>query len=194
MSITEGLNIEFKKKFYRDFSESELVLFDELQDYMADCYVFIPAYVIDRMIHRDIIPGDIKVLDQQGRFIKESIHKLNDVPEYVFVSSILEVGVPYEFSNEGKSNPISPYRVVWCAKNGDYTYFVKTPVPPARGSVRIIDVWRKVGDIPLSPPREQRAYFAKGMHWNIYPILARLVSSAKAEVMMHRGDDDEARI
>lgn len=170
-----------KKKFYRDFTEKEIDLLEELQDIMARCYIFIPPFVVRRMIDRGIIP-DVGVLDNEEEFVRDNLYLLNDLPEYKFISNILNEGIPYEFSNEGVSNPISPYRIVWAGEFMGFTYFVKFSVPPARGGVRVVDVWRKQGGIPFSPLREQRQLFAKGVNWDISMILARILDSAKAEV------------
>jgi len=171
-----------KKKFYRDFTEREIDMLDELQDYMAKCYVFVPPFVIKKMIERGILPNDLDVIDENMEFVKENIGRLNDVPEYRHVVNTVSEGIPYEFSNEGVSNPISPYRLVFASEYDGHTYFVKVSVPPARRGVRIIDVWRKKGEVPISPPREQRNIFAQGVNWDISHILARLVDSARFEV------------
>lgn len=181
---TTVLSDKIMKKFYRDFTDTEVELVEELQDIMADCRVFIPPFVVKKMLERRVIsiPNDVRMFDDNGDFIKENTFVLYDSKEYRFVESVIHTGFAYEFSNEGVHNPIAPYRIVWVDDYEGYTYFVKTSVPPMRGSVRVVDVWRKKGTIPTHPLREQRAIFARGARWDISLILKMLVDVAKTQV------------
>lgn len=174
------------KKFYRDFTERETELIDALQDVMADCYVFIPPFVVQRMVDRGILklPDGLELIDENGEFVKQNVYALNDIPEYKFVESVVSSGFAYEFSNEGIHNPVGPYRVVWVDEYDGFTYFVKTSVPPMRNSVRVVDVWRKSGPIPLSPLASQRNIFARGAKWDISMILSMILDVARAQMAM----------
>ncbi len=175
-------NDVIKKKFYRDFTEKEADLLDELQVIVSHSYPFVPPYVVKRMIERGIIADDIDLFDENGDFIYDNYPILNDDPGYQNVINTLSEGIAYEFSNEGRLNPILPYRVVWAAEMDDgYVYFVKTSVPPMRGGVRVVDVWRKSGSIPVAPPRRYRQVFAAGTHWDIGPALRKILDIAIAE-------------
>lgn len=171
---------DIKKKFYRDFTEDETFLIDDLQEAMGRCYIFVPPFVVSKMIARKMLPSNLEILDDEGNFIRDNMYILNDQPAYKAVIETVHCGVPYEFNNEGISNPISPYRVVWAGEYDGFTYFVKTSVPPVRGGVRVVDVWRKLGGIPLSPLVEQREIFAKGAEWDISDILSSILTDTKA--------------
>jgi len=165
-----------KKNFYRDFSQTDVDIIADLQDVMKGLYIQIPPFVIKKMMERGLIPEELPIFDDQENIVKDNLNMLNDIPEYVFVRNILNVAMPFEFSNEGVANPFSPYRMVWAAELADYTYFVKTSLPPKDGIVRVIDVWRKQGSIPLHPLASQNQYFERGEDWDVYDIVDKMLT------------------
>lgn len=165
-----------KKKFYRDFSETDLAVISDLQDDMKDCYIQFPPFVLKRMVERGIIPSSIELFNNDEGIIKSNLQKLNSVKEYSFVKNALCLAIPFEFSNEGIMNPYSPYRMVWVAEYDGNTYFIKTALPPHNGMVRVIDVWRKQGSVPIHPLAAQRELFVRGEEWSIYDIIDEIVS------------------
>jgi len=173
-----------KKKFYRDFSETDLGIIADLQDYMKDCYIQFPPFVLKKMIDREILPNSIKLFDADDRIVKENLIHLNRIPEYNFIKNLVQIATPFEFSNEGIMNPYSPYRIVWVATTAEYTYFVKTALPPHDNIVRVIDVWRKQGGVPIHPLASQKDAFSRGEEWSIYDIIETMV------IELENNDDD----
>lgn len=183
--------MEIKKKFFRTFTSPEQKLIDELVDVMQDCYVQVPPFVIRRMIDRGIIPANLELLDEEGNLIKHNLHRLGENPAYQTVENAMYEGLAFEFNNEGANNPYSPYRMVWAAEEGGYTYFVKVSIPPKNGTVRIIDVWRKRGATPFYPIPAQKELFVRGAHWDIEKPLSDLLAKARVGLLTPAGEEDE---
>lgn len=180
-----------KKKFYRDFSETDLAIISDLQNHMKDSYIQFPPFVLKRMVERGIIPKDIELFDSDGGILKENLQKINSIKEYSFVKSLIQIAMPFEFSNEGVMNPYSPYRMVWAGEfNGD-TYFLKTALPPQKNIVRVIDVWKKQGNIPIHPLASQREFFTRGEEWSIYDLIDDMVFRIEEEEALNDKPKDD---
>lgn len=181
---------EIRKKFYRTFNKSEVALIDELNDVMEQCFLQIPPFVLRRMIDRGLIPDNLHLLDEDDNLDKSKLHLLNDLDEYRVIEDTIFEGMAFEFSNEGITNPFSPYRIVWTMEDKGFAYFVKTAIPPKHGAVRVLDVWRKHGAIPFYPLPAQKELFVRGVDWNLVPIFKQLIHEAKTDLLSADHEDE----
>ena len=146
-------NLPVLKKFYRDMKPEELSAVEDCMRRLRGMYPDYPPHVMKRMVDRGILPNDEanKIFDDEGNLIPErmALYIENLSP----VSDAFATGMVFEVSNEGAANPANPYRIVLAKEVGEYVYFVKVSSnPPSGDTIRILDVWRKMGKIPLSPP------------------------------------------
>lgn len=173
---------ELKKKFYQDFTERELELFDDLRTLINESRVRVEDFVIKRMVERRIIPN-VGLFDS-GRVNHASLYMLKNVPAYQDIKLCLSNGIIYEMSNEGVSNPNSPYRAVFALEREKNTLFVKVSLPPMDEVIRVIDVWQKAGRMPIRPLREQDEIFSRGEGWDLVPVLEGLVDKAEESISL----------
>jgi hypothetical protein len=181
--------MEIQKKFFRTYTSIENEIIGELRDVINQCKVHTPPFVVKRMWEREILDQDIDIFDEIGDVDKSKMGVLNDIHEYNILDKAIKEGVPFEFNNEGQTNPFSPYRMVWALEDDGFTYFVKTSLPPKRGTIRVIDVWRKLGTIPIYPLPQQKEVFIKGAVWDIQDILDEILTAGRVHLIV--GDDDD---
>lgn len=139
------------KKFYRDFSEEEWEFLEKVMEGMRDVPLEFPAYVVQRMIDRDIL--DARYISVSNDEI-ENEDQLMAMPGYQDVVLTFDKGAVYEVSNEGVGKPGNPFRLVIAREDSSgNTYFVKVAPMAEPDSVKVLDVWRRRGKIPIYPPQ-----------------------------------------
>lgn len=184
---TLGGIVEVRKKFFRTFSSIESDQLSEFSDIVHECHIYFPPFVAKRLFEREILP-EVDIFDKDGNYDKSKVHELNALDEYKILVDGVYNGITFEFNDEGVSNPFSPYRIVYAYEHGEYTYFLKISIPPKRGVVRVIDVWRKLGTIPQYPLTSQKDTFIQGASWNIEDVLEDMITTARVQLIV--GDDD----
>lgn len=162
------LNSFVVKKFYRDIEDEELDYLEETLDNMRDAEIDIPDHVIDRMISREIIsPLNMEISEDS----------FSAIPGVQDVIATLDDGIVYEVSNEAIGKSRNPFRIVLAREfESGYTMFVK--IAPARNvdTLKVLDVWRRKGKIPLYPPQHSIRQFKSD--WNVKEAIEAYLTTA----------------
>lgn len=152
------------KKFYRDFSDDDNKYLDDLLNSMRDSAIEVPSHVISRMITRKIIEEDFVEFDGDLNIL--NVSSLSALPGYQDTTLTFDRGIIYEISNEGIGRTTNPFRLVVAREHVDgNTYFVKVAPSWEPEVVKILDVWRRKGKIPIYPPQHSVNQFTSD--WDV---------------------------
>lgn len=135
------------RKFYLDLTQDEESYIEEVLADMQEKDLSVSPNLKRKIYQNDMVWDDlIKILDE---------------------------GVPYEVSNEALPyDPDHPYRVVVAKEfnatiDEQFTVFVKIILDPNGEKEVVLDVWKKHGPIPETPP--PRSFHEFVNKWDIIP-------------------------
>jgi len=161
------LNSFIVKKFYRDILESERDYLNNILDDMREADVEVPDHVVERMVQRGIIDGSVDITN---------LNK-SAIPGVADAILTLDEGIVYEVSNEAIGRTRNPFRIVVAKEFDDgFTMFIKIVPAKSPELVKILDVWKRPGKLPLYPPAHSLRYFKAD--WDIEEALEAYLATS----------------
>lgn len=166
------------KKFYRDLTDDENRYLGEILMTMRDADVEIPSHVLKRMIDRNILPRGYIQFDEGDEVVNRAA--LAGFPGHQDAVLTFDKGVIYEISNEGLGRGSNPFRIVLAHEFSDgSTYFVKIAPSWDPEEVRLLDVWKRKGKVPIYPPKHSVHLFVTD--WDVVESLEEFFYAFKEQ-------------